>query len=396
MARKAIKTTRRHGRECPVCQGTGRLSPARYDQIVAQTKASSRLIAELADVRASLKVAQRDAKKTRTLEAAIARIQNGEQQRIDNARKSGEREAAKQLREQLEAANAKATSSAANLAFLQKNFDKQVASQVAERSKAIALEAARRQREKMEREHASPQLVGIMHEHVALGRLRKAFPSWAWEHHGQKGDISGALRDGERTIGTVTIELKNEDCLTLGNHRDGRKARNKTIPDYTVLATSATSVSNGRRRRSRFSGFELTGEKYDFFVVHFLCVDAAIRLIEELCRKNAFASRSASDNTAAGEALVAFVTSKNFKTRMSVMLDEFEERRQRRADVRARIGTYFDRDERSDAMLQLRLNEVDAAISEALRTTALSHLPAAPRLNRGSRPLRAAHRSRKR
>lgn len=171
-----------------------------------------------------------------------------------------------------------------------------------------------KQLEEMIKKGTTPQIEGFDFEKEFAGQLKARFPEDDIKLTGKKGDIIQTVIAEDKKVGKILYECKKTKDF-LNKYIDQIiRDKAKTIANFGVIVTSAT--------KDEKQGFWM--EK-DIFIVHpYGALDIAIFLRETLIQLYTL-KISKSDYETKGKALIEFMQSEDFRTRIQDSINKSRE-----------------------------------------------------------------------
>lgn len=171
-----------------------------------------------------------------------------------------------------------------------------------------------KQLEEMIKKGTTPQIEGFDFEKEFAGQLKARFPEDEIKLTGKKGDIIQTVIAEDKKVGKILYECKKTKDF-LNKYIDQIiRDKAKTIANFGVIVTSAT--------KDEKQGFWM--EK-DIFIVHpYGALDIAIFLRETLIQLYTL-KISKSDYETKGKALIEFMQSEDFRTRIQDSINKSRE-----------------------------------------------------------------------
>jgi hypothetical protein len=173
-----------------------------------------------------------------------------------------------------------------------------------------AIERAK-QLEEMIKKGTTPQIEGFHFERELANQLRSRFPADEVKPTGREGDIIQTVKTENKKVGKIIYECKKTREFQNKFVEQIRRDKAKAIADYAVIVTWATKEDR--------QGFWVEG---DIFIVHpYAVLDIATFLRETLVQMYTL-RMSKSEFEAKGKALLEFMQSEEFRTKIQDSIDK--------------------------------------------------------------------------
>lgn len=187
-----------------------------------------------------------------------------------------------------------------------------------------------KQLEEMIKKGTTPQMEGLDFERELANQLRSRFPEDEVKPTGRKGDIIQTVKTENKKVGKIIYECKKTKEFQSKFIEQIRRDKAKVIADYGVVVTWATKEDR--------QGFWVEG---DIIIVHpYGVLDIATFLRETLVQMYTL-KISKSESEAKGKALLEFMQSEEFRSRIQQSIEKSREAGEvLKKEVKTHINTW--------------------------------------------------------
>jgi len=187
-----------------------------------------------------------------------------------------------------------------------------------------------KQLEEMIKKGTTPQIEGFYFERELANQLRSKFPEDGIKPTGKKGDIIQTVKPGNKKVGKIIYECKKTKEFQNKFIEQIQRDKAKAIADYGVIVTWATKEDR--------QGFWVED---DIIIVHpYGVLDIATFLRETLVQMYTL-KISKSEFESKGKALLEFMQSEEFRTRIQQSIDKSREAYEvMKKEVKTHVNTW--------------------------------------------------------